>query len=200
MHDVRVEADPGHRQKIALTGAGFAAQQPDGYTPRLQAPQARGSLERVGPSPSSCVSTLAVPAGITATGTSVCTTPGSISLTVPSPPSARIKSAPSSTACLAMRPAAPSSGVGMADTPCPAARSASTTRPTRPARLPRNWPAHGLKIRRMFRYVAIALYNKQRMGKEAKAEIAELRETLRRHEHLYYVLDSPRSATPSTTN
>ena len=43
----------------------------------------------------------------------------------------------------------------------------------------------------MFRYVAIALYNKQRMGKEAKAEIAELRETLRRHEHLYYVLDSP---------
>jgi DNA ligase (NAD+) len=29
------------------------------------------------------------------------------------------------------------------------------------------------------------------MGKEAKQEIAELRETLRRHEHLYYVLDSP---------
>jgi DNA ligase (NAD+) len=29
------------------------------------------------------------------------------------------------------------------------------------------------------------------MGKEAKEEIAELRETLRRHERLYYVLDSP---------
>ncbi len=29
------------------------------------------------------------------------------------------------------------------------------------------------------------------MGKEAKPEIAALRETLRRHEHLYYVLDSP---------
>jgi DNA ligase (NAD+) len=29
------------------------------------------------------------------------------------------------------------------------------------------------------------------MGKEAKEEIAELRETLRRHEHLYYILDSP---------
>jgi len=29
------------------------------------------------------------------------------------------------------------------------------------------------------------------MGKEAKEEIAGLRETLRRHEHLYYVLDSP---------
>jgi len=52
----------------------------------------------------------------------------------------------------------------------------------------------------MFRYVAIALYNKQRMGKEAKAEIAELRETLRRHEHLYYVLDSPQISDASTTN
>ena len=43
----------------------------------------------------------------------------------------------------------------------------------------------------MFRYVAIGLYNKQRMPKDAKEEIGALRETLRRHEYLYYVLDTP---------
>jgi len=43
----------------------------------------------------------------------------------------------------------------------------------------------------MFRYVAIGLYNKQRMPEDAKQEIAGLRETLRRHEYLYYVQDTP---------
>jgi DNA ligase (NAD+) len=43
----------------------------------------------------------------------------------------------------------------------------------------------------MFRYVAIGLYNKQRMPEDAKQEIGALRETLRRHEYLYYVQDAP---------
>jgi hypothetical protein len=70
---------------------------------------ARSRLE---PMPISLARTLAVPAGKMPSGTSEKTTPSAISLMVPSPPAARISSAPSAMWLRAMAPAVPGPWVG----------------------------------------------------------------------------------------
>ena len=65
------------------------------------------------PNPISLASTLAVPAGSTPSGTSEKATPSAISLMVPSPPAAKMSSAPSAMLRRAMAPAVPGPWVGI---------------------------------------------------------------------------------------
>src|ERR1700690_659425 len=175
-----------------------------GTRPGTQSCKRRAALSALTPKPSSRESSLAVPPGITASGTSVWATPGSSSFSVPSPPRARIRSAPSSMRRRAMVPAVPGPSVSITDTPCPKATSAASTWRGSPRRQ-RMAPALGFQIRLMFRYVVMARpfesvhYSRQRMAHDGimvpsdgpEAEIASLREALRHHESLYYVLDRP---------
>ena len=72
----------------------------------------RAARSRLEPIPISLARTLAVPAGKMPSGTSEKTTPSAISLMVPSPPAARISSAPSAIWRRAMAPAVPGPWVG----------------------------------------------------------------------------------------